>query len=163
MLLYLSTICIVDSLKFNLTKHRSMKYKYFIFFCFLASILFHHLFGYIGHYGYDDMEYAHVAARLISGEFDADNHYSFRITLVGLTALSYKLFGINDWASALPALIFSIGTLLLVFQILRNESWPILTIGLALFTFNNWTFFYSDKLMPDVAVTFFAFLFCYVV
>jgi 4-amino-4-deoxy-L-arabinose transferase-like glycosyltransferase len=127
------------------------------------AVVLHHLFGYLGHYGFDDMEYARVAARLANGEFDAGNHYSFRITLVGLTALSYKLFGINDWASALPPLIFFIGTLVLIYSILKDESGPILTIGLALFSLNNWTFFYSDKLMPDGAVTFFAFLFCYAI
>lgn len=140
-----------------------MKYNYLVFIAFVLALLFHHLFGYLGHYGYDDMEYARAAARLAAGGFDAGNHYSFRLTLVGLTALSYKLFGINDWASAFPALLFSIGTLALVYRILKAESWPVLTIGLALFSLNNWTFFYSDKLMPDIAVTFFAFLFCYVV
>lgn len=134
-----------------------------LFLVFAFALVLHHWFGYLGHYGYDDMEYAQAAARLVSGDFDAGNHYSFRITIVGLTALSYKLFGINDWASAFPALLFSIGTLALVFRILKNESWPVLTVGLALFSLNNWTFFYSDKLMPDAAVTFFAFLFCYVV
>lgn len=134
-----------------------------IFIAFVLAVVLHHLFGYLGHYGFDDMEYARVAARLANGEFDAGNHYSFRITLVGLTALSYKLFGINDWASALPPLIFFIGTLVLIYRILKDESGPILTIGLALFSLNNWTFFYSDKLMPDVAVTFFAFLFCYAI
>ena len=134
-----------------------------IFIAFVLVIILHHLFGYLGHYGFDDMEYARAAARLANGEFDAGNHYSFRITLVGLTALSYKLFGINDWASALPPLIFFIGTLALVYRVLKDESRPILTIGLALFSLNNWTFFYSDKLMPDVAVTFFAFLFCYAI
>jgi len=137
--------------------------KRLIFIAFVFVLMIHHLWGYLGHYGYDDMEYARVAARLASGEFDAGNHCSFRLTIVGLTALSYKFFGINDWASAFPALLLSIGTLVLVYRILKDESWPILTIGLALFLFNNWTFFYSDKLMPDVAVTFFAFLFCYVI
>lgn len=134
-----------------------------IYIAFVFALLIHHLFGYLGHYGYDDMEYAQVAAQLANGGFDFGNHFSFRLTLVGLTALSYKLFGINDWASAFPALLYSIGTLTLVFYILKDERWPILTIGLALFSLNNWTLFYSDKLMPDVVVTFFAFLFCYVV
>ncbi len=134
-----------------------------IFLIFVFAFVIHHIFGYIGHYGYDDMEYARAAALMADGEFDAGNHYSFRLTLVGLTALSYKLFGISDWASSFPPLLFSIGTLLLVYRLLRDESWPILIIGLALFSLNNWTFFYSDKLMPDVAVTLFACLFCYVV
>jgi len=108
------------------------------------------------------MEYARLAARLSEGLFDSTNHSSFRLTLVGLTALSYKLFGINDLASSIPALAYTAGSLALVYLILKNEEWHILTIGLALFSLNNWTFFYSDKLMPDTAVTFFAFLFVYV-
>jgi hypothetical protein len=144
-------------------KFVAMANKRLIFFAFVLALLLHHLWGYLGHYGYDDMEYAQAAARLANGGFDASNHYSFRLTLVGLTALSYKLFGINDFASALPSLLFSIGTLALVYRILKDESWPILAIGLALFSFNNWTFFYSDKLMPDTGVAFFAFLFFYVV
>jgi len=134
-----------------------------IFIGFFLVIILHHFFGYLGHYGYDDMEYARIAARIANGEFDPANHYSFRLTLVGLTAMSYKLFGINDFASAFPSLSFSIGSLVLVYRILKDGSWPILTVGLALFTFNNWTFFYSDKLMPDTGVAFFAFLFFYVV
>ena len=134
-----------------------------LFLAFAFALGFHHFFGYLGHFGYDDMEYARISARLANGGFDASNHFSFRLTLVGLTALSYKLFGINDFASSLPSLLFSIGTLALVYRILKDESWPILTIGLALFSFNSWTFFYSDKLMPDTGLAFFVFLFFYVV
>ena len=123
----------------------------------------HHFGGYLGHYGYDDMEYARLATNLTHGSFDASNHYSFRLVLVGLTAVFYKLFGVNDLSSALPALLFSIGTLLLIYHLLKRENWQVLTVGLSLFVFNNWTFFYSDKLMPDVAVTFFVFLFSYIV
>jgi len=152
-----------NGIEFNRQILKTNRSNQLIFIAFVLVAVFHHFFGYLGHYGFDDMEYAHAAARLAHGEFDAGNHYSFRLTLVGLTALSYKLFGINDWASALPPLIFFIGTLALVYRILKDESGSIFTIGLALFSFNNWTFFYSDKLMPDVAVTFFAFLFCYII
>lgn len=134
-----------------------------IFLAFAFALVFHHFFGYLGHFGYDDMEYARIAALLSNGVFDPNNHFSFRLTLVGLTALSYKFFGINDFASSFPSLLFSIGTLALVYRILKDESWPILTIGLALFSFNSWTFFYSDKLMPDTGLAFFVFLFFYVV
>lgn len=137
--------------------------KRLIFIAFVFALILYHIFGNIGHYGYDDMEYAHVAARLSEGIFDPGNHNSFRLTLVGMTAISYILFGINDFASSLPALLVSIGTLCLIYRILRYESWQVLVFGLVLFAFNNWTFFYSDKLMPDSFVTFFAFLFCYVV
>lgn len=137
--------------------------KRLILYAFIVALFIHHFFAYIGHFGFDDMEYARLAVRLAEGGFDASNHFSFRLTLVGLTALSYKLFGINDLSSAIPALLITVGTLSLVYRILKDESWPVLTIGLGLFSLNNWTFFYSDKLMPDPFVAFFAFLFFYLV
>lgn len=130
---------------------------------FIVAFVIHHIYGYIGHYGYDDMEYARLASDLTRGNFDAANHYSFRIVLVGLTAVFYKIFGTNDWASSLPALLFSVGTLILIYHCLKGLNKSYLVIGLALFSFNNWVFFYSDKLMPDVPVMFFIFLFCYLI
>ena len=127
-----------------------------LFFCLL--FILHHLVGYVGHYGYDDMRYAELANDLNNGKFNPGNHFSFRITLVGLTALSYRLFGINDFASAMPSLLASIATLFLVFIILRKEKNEIITIGLSFFSLNLWGMFYSDKLMPDALITFFSFL-----
>ena len=43
-----------------------------------------------------------------------DYHFSYRWSILGLTALSYKMLGITNLASALPAMLISIITLCLV-------------------------------------------------
>ncbi|WP_159518783.1 ArnT family glycosyltransferase [Sunxiuqinia indica] len=132
--------------------------KLLILLGFVGVLILHHSWGYLGHFGYDDLHYAKLANDLTNGIFNAEDHFSFRITLIGLTSLSYQLFGINDFASALPALLVTIVSSLLIFFILKKEKPAIITIGLALFSLSSWTLFYSDKLMPDSFVAFFALL-----
>ncbi len=139
------------------------KPKYFILLFFCLLFVLHHFWGYLGHYGYDDMHYAKLAFDMVNGHFDPQDHFSFRITLLGLTALSYKIFGVNDFASALPAMLVSIGTLILVFLVLKKERNEIITIGLTFFSLNLWGMFYSDKLMADTFITFFSFLFLFAI
>jgi hypothetical protein len=132
--------------------------KFLILFAFIGIMVLHHFTGYLGHYGYDDITYARLANDLSRGIFNPENHFSYRFTLVGLTSLSYQLFGVNDFASALPSMVISMGSLLLVFFVLRREKPVILALGLALFSLDFWTLFYSDKLMADPFVTFFVLL-----
>lgn len=119
---------------------------------FLIIILLYHAFGYIGHYGFDDMNYAKLAADLNNGIIDFNNHFTFRLPIIVLTAFSYQLFGISDFASSLPTIIITILTLLLVFKALKNQDLLTLIIGMALTTFSNWFIFYSDKLMTDIYI-----------
>ncbi|MCB9284975.1 MAG: hypothetical protein H6563_12935 [Lewinellaceae bacterium] len=128
--------------------------KYLILLLHLGVLLAYHQSGYLGHYGFDDLHYAQLAHDLNHGIVDFNNHYSYRISIIGLTALSYKLFGVSDFASALPPLLLSAGILSLVFALLRNKPWTTLFAGLSLTTFSNWYLFYSDKLMPDIYVAF---------
>lgn len=130
-------------------------YQYIIFFLFFLVIVANHIFGYLGHYGYDDMQYAEIANQVLQGTIDYSDHYFYRWPTVLLTALSYKIFGINDFASSLPAMGISIGILLLVFSILKRYSLFVLFIGLSILTLANWFLFYTDKLMPDIFVAFF--------
>ncbi len=117
--------------------------------------LLYHGFAYLGHFGFDDLHYAELASGLAKGQVDWGDHFSFRWALLGLTALSYKLFGVGDLASSLPALLLTLATLAMVFLVLRKHSVWAVAAGLALFTLNHWTLFYADKLMPDVYVAFF--------
>ncbi len=128
--------------------------KYLALTAFVGILILHHFFAYLGHFGYDDMHYARLAHDLTNAVFNPEDHFSYRLTLVGLTSLSYRLFGVNDFASSLPSLLVSALSLLLVFIILRKEKPAILVIGLALVGLNFWTLFYSDKLMPDPLVAF---------
>lgn len=130
-------------------------YQYAILSLFVLVIIFNHIFGYLGHYGWDDMHYAEMANDVLQGTIHYDDHYFYRWPTVLLTALSYKIFGVNDFASSLPAMGISIGILLLVFSILKRYSKFVLFIGLSLLTLANWFLFYTDKLMPDIFVAFF--------
>lgn len=130
---------------------------------FVGIFILHHFTSYLGHFGYDDMRYAKLAYNLAHGHFDTGDHYSYRLTLIGLTSLSYKLLGVNDLASSLPSLLVSILSLLLVYFVLKREKPFILALGLTFFTLNFWTLFYSDKLMPDAFVAFFILLTVYII
>ncbi|MBU0487444.1 MAG: glycosyltransferase family 39 protein [Bacteroidetes bacterium] len=127
-----------------------MKSKWIIpVFCVLM-IFAYHFVAYTGHYGYDDLHYAKLANDLNHGLFDFTDHYSYRWPVVVLTALSYQLFGINDFASALPALLVLTTIILLVFQVLKRESVSVIVAGLSLVCLNPVMLLYSDKLMPDI-------------
>jgi len=115
-------------------------------------VVLYHLFGYTGHFGYDDLHYAELASDLLKGSFNFEDHYAYRFPVVLATALSYLIFGISDFSSSLPALLVSLGILLIVFSVLRKQGLKVLIIGLSLSAFSNWFLFYSDKLMPDIYV-----------
>ena len=132
-------------------------YKWVLFLVFATCFVLYHQYAYLGHYGFDDLQYAELATKLLKGNWDWADHFGYRWAVVGLTALSYMFFGINDLGSAMPALVLSISTLLLIFLILKKYKIQVLFFGLALFSFNNWTLFYADKLMPDAYVAFFVF------
>lgn len=147
---------LLSTYAFGIKNKNGAKYFILLFFCLL--IIGHHLFSYLGHFGYDDMDYAKLAHDLSLGEFDPQNHFSYRLTLLGLTSLSYRFFGINDFASAVPSMLVFIGTLILVFIVLKKEKPTVIFICLTFFSLNLWGLFYSDKLMPDSFVSFFVFL-----
>ena len=125
---------------------------YSIFLIFIIALILHHLFAYTGHYGYDDLHYAGLAADLLRGNMDFEDHYAYRFPVILLTALFYLVFGISDLGSSLPALVISLVILSILFNILKEYGPRVLIIGLSLCTLSNWFLFYSDKLMPDIYV-----------
>lgn len=125
----------------------------------LIILLFHvlalvgyHVFGYTGHYGFDDLHYARLSNGLLHGMADFSDHFTFRFTLLVLTAFSYSLFGISDMASSLPALVITLIILVVIYRILRDKGSIALTAGLSLTLFSSWFIFYAGKLMPDIYV-----------
>jgi len=134
-------------------KNYSIKSSFFLF--LLIVIVFNHFFGYVGHYGWDDMEYARLAKQWADGAFHLTlNHFSYRWTIVGFTGLSYKLFGMSDFSSALPSMIITGLSLGIIFWVTRKMSNMVSVIAMSLFILNQWTLFYSDKIMPDAYVAF---------
>jgi len=126
--------------------------QYLVLIIALLTVIANHYFAYIGHYGYDDMNYARIAVNLNRGIIDYTDHFTYRFPLVVLTAISYKIFGVNDFASSLPPMLITFLIVGIVFSVLRKKSLSVLIIGLGLTLFNQWFLFYTDKLMPDIYV-----------
>jgi len=129
----------------------------------ILIIIAHHVFGYIGHYGFDDLYYARLANDLRNGIINYDDQYSYRLTILSLTALSYSIFGISDLASALPTMLVSISIIILVYHSLKDKGHFIMSLGLSLVVFSHWFLFYSDKIMPDIYIAFSVFLAVFII
>lgn len=125
----------------------------------LAAVLLivHHFGFYYGHYGYDDMHYARLAAGLLDGHVDWADHYSYRWGVLLPTAVSYAIFGVNDWASALPSLSSSLFIAWFFYQSFRHYP-AIFLLVIATYLCSGWPLFYSDKIMPDIHVAAFGLL-----
>ena len=135
-------------------KNKETLTSYSILGGFILFLIVYHVFGYIGHYGVDDLLYARLANDWINGTVDNESHFAFRIPVVVFTGLMYKMFGVNDFASSLPSLLFSAGVLFMVFKVLEKKGNLVLAAGLGLSLLSDWFIFYTDKLMADVYVTF---------
>lgn len=129
------------------------KNQFIILAAFIGFVIAYHIFGYIGHYGYDDLHYAKLANDFKNGIIDYNDHFSFRTPLIILTSLSYSIFGVSDFASSLPSILIFVLILFIVFNLLKEKGNTTLIIGLGLTTLSNWLIFYSDKLMPDIYIT----------
>ncbi len=128
------------------------KKNIFILIFFILAVVAYHVFGYIGHYGYDDVHYAKLAVDFNRGIHDYTDHFTYRTPIILLTALSYSVFGFSDSASAIPSLLIAIAIVVIVYKLLKNKGPHTLITGLALTVLSNWFIFYSDKLMPDLYV-----------
>jgi 4-amino-4-deoxy-L-arabinose transferase-like glycosyltransferase len=115
----------------------------------IAALLLYHAFGFTGHYGYDDIHYARLAYDLLNGSLDFNDHFAFRTPIIVLTAISYFIFGMSDFSSALPTLMITTGILFVVYRVLKKEGAIALTAGLSLTLFSNWLIHYSDRIMLD--------------
>jgi 4-amino-4-deoxy-L-arabinose transferase-like glycosyltransferase len=119
------------------------------------SIFFYYFFGNEGYYGWDDMEYAKLSYNWAKDNFDiSDNHFSYRIPIIFFTGIFYKLFGVTDFVSALPAIIISIILLLLIYIVVYHNDTRVVITALVVTTFMPYFIRYSHKLMVDIYVTF---------
>ncbi len=122
----------------------------------IICVLIHHFFGFNGHYGYDDMWYAKVAHGITNGQLDLQSdHYAYRWTLIFPLALVYEIFGINDHSSGMVSIGYFIGILFLMYRLIKNQDFFVLASSFVVF--NGWLLYYSDKIMPDIALVFFLF------
>lgn len=117
-------------------------------------LLGHHLWGYVGHFGFDDIHYARLSRQFAEGVFQTSlgDHYTFRWGLIWLNGLMYKVFGMGDHSSTIVPLTATLLTLWLVGQMSVRLSLPARAFAMTFTALSEWVFFYSDKIMPDILV-----------
>ncbi len=123
----------------------------------VCLLIIHHLLGFFGHFGFDDVRgYAFYAHKWIhtSAFYLDDDFFSYRWGIIAPLALVYSIFGIHDLSSAIPAGLFFLGHLYLLLSLNKDRSIIVLFFVFFLYCFDNWTLYYSDKIMPDIAVSF---------
>lgn len=118
-------------------------------------LIIHHLWGYYGHYGFDDIVgYGYYAKQWADGQafFLNEDFFSYRWGFIAPTSIFYALFGVNDYVSALLPTIIYLSTALLVTRVMRLERRGVAAFAALLYGLDNWTLYYSDKLMADTSV-----------
>ncbi len=141
----------------NFNKNNSL----YIFLFFGLLLVLYHVFGYFGHYGFDDMVYARLAKNMADGTLVFDNSFSFRFGILIPLALSYFFFGVSDFSSSMPSLIVSLSILFLVYSLVKKYGNVQTFLALCLTVFIHPFLFHSDKIMADIYVAFFLFLSVY--
>ena len=102
------------------------------------------------------MYYAKMSFDCLHNTFDWNNHYTYRFTVIFPTALMYLLFGLNDFASMLPAMFLSLGIIGIFYHCFKENPFY-LFLSICLYFSFKWNLFYADKIMPDIHVSFFVF------
>lgn len=119
------------------------------------------LYFFVGHIFSDDAYYSYLSYSFYKGDFPG--HYVgypvflLRTGQIGLTALSYSVFGINILATAVFPLIFSVLGIILVYHftslITKNKSTALIAAFLAAFFPTDVVF--STMCFPDLINAFF--------
>lgn len=133
--------------------YKNIKVEKLFLFISVIFLIIHHFVGFGGHFGWDDMEYAQLSHQWAAGNFHlTDNHFTYRFPIIFFSGIAYKIFGVNDFASALPAMLISIVILLLVYSILYHRDTRIIITALTITLLSPPFLFYTDKIMSDIYV-----------
>lgn len=128
--------------------------KYLFLSISILFLLVYNMISFHGYFGYDDVEYAQLAKQVIDGNFGISaNTFSARWVIIFLLALSYKLFGINDFSSSLPSLLMTISSVIILFFWLKKEKLSYIVLAISFFIGDFYTLFFSGKIYPDSFVT----------
>ena len=140
-----------------------MNQRFHIWFLLFFSILI--IFVKLGGNGlanYDDCFYAQKAKEILKTGSWLTMHYNNQPAFenpplyMWLVALSYKIFGISEYAAKFPSAIFGVATILLIYLFAKKmvNSWTAFTSAFILST--TYVFIrYARHAMIDVSLTFF--------
>lgn len=59
----------------NQNMKKESLYQYVLLSLFVLVIIANHVFGYLGHYGWDDMHYAEMANDVLQGTIQYNDHF----------------------------------------------------------------------------------------
>jgi hypothetical protein len=139
-------------------KDQSINSVRFIFIGFSLLLVAHVLLcfaGFYSFYGGDDINFARYAGELNNSGIStarAVDHFQLRWTPIYITALFYRVFGVNDISSALYALGCLLGCGWLIYQMQKNEGWKTCLMTCTLFFFGRSVIFYSHRLLADPGI-----------
>lgn len=127
----------------------------------LAILLVHNTFFHSGYFGFDELTYSTLAHDLFEGNLDKKlNLFSYRLGIILPLALSYFLFGINDFSNMIPSLLALLVTLFILLKYLRPFPMVIKIICALYFICFPIHLMYLAKPMPDIIVEL-GFLLCF--
>lgn len=137
--------------------------KMHLFTLFLFSVVM--MFSKLGGHGlanYDDCFYAQKAKEILATGEWMTMHYNGRPAwenppfFMWLIALSYRIFGVSEFAAKLPSALFGVGTILLVYWLAKQlfDSWTAFLSSSVLATTILFTR-YARRAMMDVTLSFF--------
>ncbi len=145
----------------SLPKHRYMfpatdeQQKKLILAGFVAALFIHLVFVFANFYNNDDINYARYAAGIVNNGISfspAADHYQLRWTTIYTSALFFKLFGINSFASTLCSFISIVLCGVLLKKIMKAYKPVVYLLSLLLFFFAHSILFYMHRLLPDPAM-----------
>jgi len=70
----------------------------------------------------DDFTYSVIANRFAGGDFAAKTIFFIRWVVFVPVALLYKMFGVNDYTSTLPTMVYGVLTVWLAYKIVEGET-----------------------------------------
>ncbi|MCX7861903.1 MAG: glycosyltransferase family 39 protein [Bacteroidales bacterium] len=133
--------------------YKNNRLEFFVLFFSILFLWAFYIFGFEGYYGWDDMEYARLAYQWAKGNLTlSENHFAYRHPPIIITGMSYRLFGVSDFASALPALLMSSLIIVTVFVVLRKSDTRVVITATILTLLMPYFIMYSHKLMADMYV-----------
>jgi len=101
-------------------------------FLWLLGIAFIHVairvWGFSGIHDADELAYNEAARQLRIGEYINPSPYGVRYIVIVPLAISQVIFGINEYASAVPPMLYSLACLMLVYLI--GKAYADRTVGL---------------------------------
>ena len=151
------------------TTYREHRLWFFLLGAILLAALIIRCYFFVGGVrGTDAYLYAEQAQAMASGSYQltqASQYYEFRLVMLLPTALSYYLFGINDYSSALLPLIFSLLNIVMIFLLAEKIfDWKTACLASLLMAIYPLDIMMATTLSPDSLIPLFstAAIYCYV-